>query len=112
MFGFSNSDSILGVLAFDFVLCLALGMFIDRNEGDVALEYQEYVGCLCAAPMLFVVNLIGIGVLVVFNWLGILGPWWTWTVGIMAPYVLVIFVLVASAREEAKVKKRQEQPTG
>jgi hypothetical protein len=102
MFGLSNEDGILVVLMFDIFLSFALGAFVDRGQSDYPVEYREYVGFFCAAPLLFVVNMLGVVILLVLNAINFLGPWWTWILGIGAPYVIAVVVLWKGGQPETK----------
>lgn len=101
----TSEDWIFVLFLFDSFVSIVVGLAIDKDERHIALEYQEYVGCLCIGPVLFVVNMFGVGIILVFKFFGILGPWWTWAIGIALPYVFIAIVLLSNRGvNKAKIK--------
>lgn len=103
MFGLSNHEGVWAIFVFDILLSWILGEYIDRDQYLYPIEYQERIGCLFFGPVLFIFNLAGVFTLAAMNLFGILGPWWTWAVGISLPYILIVVLLFMGKSRQPNV---------
>jgi|GEM_PF-3743941 len=104
MFGIPNHNIIFAVFVIDILLSLFIGYALDWKDQDAPKEYAELLGCGCIGPLIFAFNLVGIGLLLLMNAIGILGPWWTWALGLGTPIGILILIIYNENRTKRIIK--------
>lgn len=102
MFGMPNSHGILLVFVIDIVLAITLGWIIDSSGNNIHPDYQDTLGCALTAPIFLILNMVGLAILVFFDAVGLLGPWWSWVVGIAVPYLLIYGIIWSAGQVEKR----------
>lgn len=95
----------LGIIAFVFLIYFFIGWFlgvwIDRDEDQYALEAQEHLGCGCVAPLFITFNSVfGCGSMLILYILGFLGPWYTVVIPAVIPVTVSFVFFIFVNREE------------